>query len=708
MPLSRIDQLTTASLKHAKLDRGNSYAKATGSFAKCQPRESRESRESAASEGAEGEFVNTMRQLKVHYTDATLASGRDEGEGLDFVEFAAMVRERIHIGPDRANDAQLRRWFEGCDRNGNGRIEATEFFTFSLKCAQQAAGGERDFRGVAELLRTTFDTTNDGKFDQKEFRKMARRFGFGDHADELFEHIDATHDGSISIQEMLDAAHGSRMGMGTGSSSTGAFVAALSINAALMREEARVAGSALVDQGQALDSEAAGQLISMLGLDLVPPGKSSSSSREPPQRPTTLSGEALTQAVEALRMSLVSELTKRGLGASALFAGVDKDGDSRVNRSEFAAALIRWLKLPQLPELPREVVDAIFDELDKDLEGGISYVEFAQWLRVSDFASGAAAAPATPSNAVGTPESSAEQSGPRPPPRPPQLDLAAATNEYPGRGVSREHGGRAITGRGGAPGAGRVASARAAPRLERNPSPTPLTPRWLRKPPTPTVNRRGVHGLSSAEKRLYSWPAPPPRTEAQRRHHAEAMSRLGLLERFEPHVAPRSARSGNIVPVIYLTTTDPGDRHSKLATARARGHVRSAPPFPSSARAGADAGKAPSPPEHRPPPGLSQGPRPTHQLLATRLQEQEQMQQQQQEEEQQQQHAKSARAHNSYGPVYKWSDAAIDYMWQGAFVAPRHRASPKAKRAAIRFSKGSPENRMFADLFVRGTIRAAC
>ena len=64
-----------------------------------------------------------------------------------------------------------------------------------------------------------------------------------------------------------------------------------------------------------------------------------------------------------------------------------------------------------------------------------------------------------------------------------------------------------------------------------------------------------------------------------------------------------------------------------------------------------------------------------------------------------------AKPRSKYGPTHVWSQAAVEYMYNGAFSSPRHRATPKLQMT--RLSKGSPETRMFADLFLRGTVHAA-
>lgn len=89
-------------------------------------------------------------------------------------------------------------------------------------------------------------------------------------------------------------------------------------------------------------------------------------------------------------------------------------------------------------------------------------------------------------------------------------------------------------------------------------SSAPPSPRALarmhshRKPPVPTLNRQPA----SARAADYRPPPSLPLTEAQReerrralrRHQVHATGRLGNLERFDPRVTPRSARSGHVVP----------------------------------------------------------------------------------------------------------------------------------------------------------------
>ena len=47
--------------------------------------------------------------------------------------------------------------------DGNGAIDESEFFTFALRAAHQSISAEERGKGVAEVLRRTFDSSGDGK-----------------------------------------------------------------------------------------------------------------------------------------------------------------------------------------------------------------------------------------------------------------------------------------------------------------------------------------------------------------------------------------------------------------------------------------------------------------------------------------------------------------------------------------------------------------
>lgn len=126
-------------------------------------------------------FATNMRAQAIAF--ATASGG---GTGLDFAAFQNMVHEQLHMDDVRAT--RLRRWFDACDRDQNGVIDAEEFFLFSIQAASGQGGF--DVAGLSEVLIRAYDKSGDGQMDRTEFGKMARTLGFGEQADVLFDSFD--------------------------------------------------------------------------------------------------------------------------------------------------------------------------------------------------------------------------------------------------------------------------------------------------------------------------------------------------------------------------------------------------------------------------------------------------------------------------------------------------------------------------------------
>lgn len=186
-------------------------------------------------------------------------------------------------------------------------------------------------------------------------------------------------------------------------------------------------------------------------------------------------------------------------------------------------------------------------------------------------------------------------------------------------------------------------------------------------------------------------PALPKPTEAQRKQREAMSARIGMLERFEPRVATRSARSGHVVPVIFLTSTDPGDKRSMLAHRRrceawsGAAHARNPPPLPRG-QEGPGSGTGRTRAQQYTFDDAERRPWAANSVLMR---------------------ANRKVDTNRYGPTYQWSEKVVDYMWQGQ-KPHRNSSEQNSMVAAARLSKGSPETRLFASLFIRGTIHAAC
>jgi Ca2+-binding EF-hand superfamily protein len=67
-------------------------------------------------------------------------------------------------------------------------------------------------------------------------------------------------------------------------------------------------------------------------------------------------------------------------GLERLFADWDRDSDHQIDRDEFGHLAISWLGY----DVPSKDVNALFDELDTDCNGSLSYYELVETLRRSE------------------------------------------------------------------------------------------------------------------------------------------------------------------------------------------------------------------------------------------------------------------------------------------------------------------------------------
>ena len=135
-------------------------------------------------------FAVSMRQNQMAFATAVgwcEANDAESGGGLDFGAFTAMVREQLRM--QDISEARVKAWFDACDVNGDGCIDAVEFFRFSVLSARQQSDnvavqkGKKEGRAVSEMLLEAYDTSGDGQVDRQEFGRMATKLGFGDEAD---------------------------------------------------------------------------------------------------------------------------------------------------------------------------------------------------------------------------------------------------------------------------------------------------------------------------------------------------------------------------------------------------------------------------------------------------------------------------------------------------------------------------------------------
>ena len=119
---------------------------------------------------------------------------------IDFHEFV------MSLPPNAAKKysrPELREFFEVMDRDGEGSVDACEFFLFTLRHAARMVGQSLD------MVFNRYDRDKTGHLDRLEFRSAMESMGFGHVAEDLFRMLD--HDGSAEVSyRELDAVLGSR------------------------------------------------------------------------------------------------------------------------------------------------------------------------------------------------------------------------------------------------------------------------------------------------------------------------------------------------------------------------------------------------------------------------------------------------------------------------------------------------------------------
>jgi Ca2+-binding EF-hand superfamily protein len=255
---------------------------------------------------------------------------------LDFGEFSALIRERE--GGEHTK-AELEARFAAIDENMNNVIDLDEYIRFSLRDALQ-----RSSTRVIDLFKE-WDDDASGKIDLKEFRKAIVALGFDvPHAeiDAVFRQMDADGSGTLEYKELNKSL---RSG----------------------------AGSSL---DPSLRPGAAGKIQTR--ADLLAKGKEKRSLLR-----TGRKGAALPPSVKltaedgrSIKEQLKAVLNEHSVRVIDLFRDWDDNGDGLVDKKEFrkAVAALGY-------SVPKADAEKVFDELDKDGNGTLSYVELNKALR---------------------------------------------------------------------------------------------------------------------------------------------------------------------------------------------------------------------------------------------------------------------------------------------------------------------------------------
>lgn len=266
--------------------------------------------------------VAFVRQYVAFFSDACSRVGRTS---LDFNTFVQALPEEVRR---QHTEQEMTSWFQLADKDGDGcEISLVDFVRFSLSMAAMVSGA-----GMLDIF-SSYDRDQSGFLGAKEFESAAADMGFGEHAPELFDEL-AVMDETGALPPRLDYVQfvrESRPAKGTSRT---------------MREFIKAVDSHVRAN---LNFDTSGWRFS---------------AHDPP----------------SVRASLRALLGEHGLTLSDLFTKLDTSGNNVLTRAELRSSMIVSLGFHG----PREVIDELFDTLDDDGSGSISFTEMNSWYRGRD------------------------------------------------------------------------------------------------------------------------------------------------------------------------------------------------------------------------------------------------------------------------------------------------------------------------------------
>ena len=266
--------------------------------------------------------VAFVRQYVAFFSDACSRVGLTS---LDFNTFVQALPEEVRR---QHTEQEMTSWFQLADKDGDGcEISLVDFVRFSLSMAAMVSGA-----GMLDIF-SSYDRDQSGFLGAKEFESAAADMGFGEHAPELFDEL-AVMDETGALPPRLDYVQfvrESRPAKGTSRT---------------MREFIKAVDSHVRAN---LNFDTSGWRFS---------------AHDPP----------------SVRASLRALLGEHGLTLSDLFTQLDTSGNNVLTRAELRSSMIVSLGFHG----PREVIDELFDTLDDDGSGSISFTEMNSWYRGRD------------------------------------------------------------------------------------------------------------------------------------------------------------------------------------------------------------------------------------------------------------------------------------------------------------------------------------
>ena len=147
----------------------------------------------AAAHGLHGPKA-MLSQMLYSASMSFIQNDENNDKRLDFNEFRKTLPVHLCESPEEV----VQELFNIADVDGDGCISQTEYFMASMRWAVENSG-------ASSILKDTFkafDKTGDGQLNLQEFTEMADNFGFGDVGHVVFQEMDFDQSGCVSYNEL--------------------------------------------------------------------------------------------------------------------------------------------------------------------------------------------------------------------------------------------------------------------------------------------------------------------------------------------------------------------------------------------------------------------------------------------------------------------------------------------------------------------------
>ena len=264
--------------------------------------------------------------MRQHHRSFMDAGHHDDGE-ISFSEFLNVLPLRVR---QSQKPEDIKAWFSMIEGSNNGFVKRSDFVQWSLSAAALTAN-----MGALAIFKAYDLRLCDGCLDEWEFTHFARDLGFSAEAHELF--LEMSQDGALPYKLLLEELTNRRQHQTSPRSARmKECMVAFMWNAALDKHVLKEA---------------------------------------PKLNLTSTAAWTFGGSPDSVRQSLAHILQEHNIGLVQLFEHLDDDCDTRVDRDEFIAAMGRLGF-----HGPPNVLAQIFERLDENDSGGITFDEFSAWV----------------------------------------------------------------------------------------------------------------------------------------------------------------------------------------------------------------------------------------------------------------------------------------------------------------------------------------